>query len=89
MFPATFSRGSGEGDMSAPHRRYLGTWTLPSGNSCDVYLGPDSDLACEWDDPPAPSWPATDVDYYERVTFPAILQAVARATGQRVLGVTG
>ena len=66
--------------------RYLGSWTLPSGNSCDVYLGPAGALACAWDTPPSPAWPAADVAHYERVTFPAILQAVAMATGQRVLG---
>jgi len=69
-------------------RRYLGSWTLPSGNSCDVYLGAGGALACEWDDPPSPSWPAADVEHYQRVTFPEILLAVATATGQRVLGVT-
>jgi hypothetical protein len=68
-------------------RRYLGSWTLPSGNSCDVYLGPDGALACEWDIPPSPAWPPTDVDHWERVTFPTILQAIASVTGQRVLGV--
>lgn len=68
-------------------RRYLGSWTLPSGNACNVYLGPGSALACEWDEPPSPAWPSQDVEHYERVTFPAILRAVATATGQRVLGV--
>jgi hypothetical protein len=72
-----------------PSRRYLGTWTLPSGNSADVYLGPDGQLSCEWDTPPSPSWSAVDLAHYQRVTFPAILQAVAWATGQRVLGVQG
>ncbi len=68
-------------------RRYLGSWTLPSGNSADVYLSPDGALACEWDTSPSPAWPPADMDYYEQVTFPAILQAVARVTGSRVLGV--
>ena len=66
--------------------RYLGSWTLPSGNACNVYLGP-AGLACEWDRPPSPSWPRADVDYWETTTFPAILHAVATATGRRVLGV--
>lgn len=70
-----------------PRRRYLGSWTLPSGNSADVYLGPGPALACEWDTPPSPAWPAADVEHYERVTFPEIMRAVAVATGQRVLGV--
>jgi hypothetical protein len=70
-----------------PGRRYLGSWTLPSGNSADVYLGPDGQLACEWDTPPGPIWPAADVEHYQAVTFPEILRAIARVTGQTVLGV--
>lgn len=74
--------------MSDPRRRYLGSWTLPSGNSADVYL----DLArgaldCEWTTAPSPAWPRSDVEHYLAVTWPAILQAVATATGQGVLGV--
>ncbi len=68
-------------------RRYLGSWTLPSGNSCNAYLGSGAALACEWDAPPGPSWPAEDVAHYQAVTFPAILRAVADATGRPVLGV--
>ena len=68
-------------------RRYLGTWTLPSGNSADVYLGPGEALACEWDVAPSPTWSAEDVAHYQAVTFPEILRAIATATGQRVLGV--
>ena len=75
--------------------RYLGSWTLPSGNSCNVYLARDivpgtiraDALRCEWDRPPSPFWPRADVDYWETTTFPAILHAVATAMGQRVLGV--
>ena len=67
-------------------RRYLGSWTLPSGNSADVYLDGHR-LACEWDTPPSPTWPAEDVEHYTNITFPSILQAVATATGQRVVGV--
>ena len=67
-------------------RRYLGSWTLPSGNSCDVYLAAEG-LACEWDTPPSPAWSAEDLAHYQAVTFPEILRAVATATGQRVLGV--
>jgi hypothetical protein len=69
-------------------RRYLGSWVLPSGNSANVYLDLASGrIACEWDKPPSPSWPASDVEHWERVTFPAIISAVASATGKRVLGV--
>jgi hypothetical protein len=68
-------------------RRYLGTWTLPSGNSANVYLGPDQVLACEWDVPPGPRWPPEDLAHYQAVTLPELLHAVAAVTGQRVLGV--
>ena len=67
-------------------RRYLGSWTLPSGNSADVYLDGGA-LHCRWDRPPSPAWPAEDVRHYEAVTFPEILRAVVSVTGQRVLGV--
>ena len=70
-----------------PRDRYLGSWTLPSGNSCNVYLAAAGDLHCEWDRPPSPSWPRADVEHYQRVTFPEIMRAVATATGQNVLGV--
>ena len=73
--------------MSRPRRRYLGSWTLPSGNSCNVFLDPDAALACEWDRPPSPDWPAEDVEHYRTVTFPEIVRAVAAVTGQHVLGV--
>jgi len=77
-------------------RRYLGSWTLPSGNACDVYLMRmprpgvlDLDgVQCQWDAPPSPAWPPEDVEHYQRVTFPEICRAVATLTGQRVLGVT-
>lgn len=81
--------------MSA-RRRYLGSWTLPSGNSCDVYLAAGikpgtvrlDGLTCEWDHPPSPAWPSAVVEHWQRVTFPEILRAVATATGQNVLGVS-
>lgn len=69
-------------------RRYLGSWTLPSGNSVDVYLDPSHRLECGWDRPPSPAWPAEDVEHWHEVTFPEILRAVATATGNRVVGVT-
>ena len=67
--------------------RYLGSWVLPSGNSCDVRLGPGERLECAWDVAPSPAWPPEDVEHYRRVTFPAIVRAVADATGRRGLGV--
>lgn len=70
-----------------PARRYLGTWTLPSGNSVDVYLESTGRLSCEWDEPPSARWSDEDVAHYETVTFPALMQAVARVTRQRILGV--
>ena len=72
--------------MPAADRRYLGTWALPSGNSCNVYLAVDG-LAVEWDVPPSPAWSAEDLAHYQTLTFPEMLRAVATATGQRVLGV--
>jgi hypothetical protein len=68
-------------------RRYLGSWTLPSGNCCNVYLT-TTGLVCEWDTAPSPAWPKADLEHWHAVTFPAILRAVADVTGQRVLGVT-
>lgn len=65
---------------------YLGSWTLPSGNSCDVYLI-DGQLSCGWDLPPSPAWPQLDAEHWRAVTFPEILRAIAAVTGQRVLGV--
>jgi hypothetical protein len=69
-------------------RDYLGSWTLPSGNSTDVYLNPGYRLECRWDRPPSPAWSAEDVAHWRAVTFPEILRAVATAMRQRVLGVT-
>jgi hypothetical protein len=74
--------------VTAQRRHYLGSWTLPSGNSADVYLTDDAQLACEWDVPPSPRWPAADVEHWRAVTFPEILRAIAAATRQRVLGVS-
>jgi hypothetical protein len=34
-------------------------WTLPSGNSANVYLAPDGQLACYWDAPPPTGPPRT------------------------------
>lgn len=86
-----------EGLSVKPKRRYLGSWTLPSGNSCDVYLTLPlprrgevavNGLACEWDTPPSPAWSDEDRLHWRLVTFPAIVRAVAIATGQRVAGVS-
>ena len=67
--------------------RYLGSWTLPSGNSADVYWSPDGGLSCLWDVPP-PAWLAADLAHWRAVTFPEILRAVAEVTRQPVLGVS-
>ena len=56
-------------------RRYLGSWTLPSGNSCDVYLAREG-LRLQWDRPPSHDWPPEDVVHYRAVTLPEILRAV-------------
>jgi len=70
-------------------RRYLGSWTLPSGNSADVYLDMASGgLECSWDTPPSPAWPQGDVEHYRAVTFPEIVRAIATVTGQRVVGLS-
>ena len=69
-------------------RRYLGAWTLPSGNSVDVYLTPEHQIECEWDRSPSPAWPAEDVEHWRAVTFPDVLRAIAATTGERVLGVS-
>jgi hypothetical protein len=69
-------------------RRYLGSWTLPSGNSAVVYVNlKQGRLDFHWDQPPAPDWPAADVEHYRAVSWPEIVRALAAATGQRVLGV--
>jgi len=69
--------------------RYLGTWTLPSGNSCDVYLISNGQTSCGWDGPLTPAWPWTDLEVGgRRVSFPDILRAVATAAGRKVLGLS-
>jgi hypothetical protein len=56
----------------------LGTWTCPSGNSVDVFLGPPSEqprgIHLEWDSPP-PLSPADEI-YYVGVIRPAIVQLI-------------
>jgi hypothetical protein len=66
-------------------RTYLGSWVLPSGNSCDVYMDRAGEMLCYWD--AAPAWPRSDLDHWDAVTFPEILRAIARATGERALGI--
>jgi hypothetical protein len=83
-------------DLLMSRELYLGSYVLPSGNSCDVWLARDlrpgtlryGGLRCEWDRPPSPSWPRGDIEHWRAVTWPAIVRAIATATGQRVLGVT-
>jgi hypothetical protein len=89
LVPASRRGADRGGGGRVTRRRYLGSWALPSANSCDVYLGAGGQLALEWDDPPSPSWPRADVEHYRNITFPEILRAVATATGQSVLGVQG
>ena len=57
-------------------RTRLGTWTCPSGNSCDVFIVPGTEvpeLALEWD-----RFPLSDGDkaYYLVVLLPAITRRV-------------
>ena len=69
-------------------RRYIDSWCLPSGNSCDVFWSTEGALSCEWDTVPHPAWPAEDLQHWRAVVFPHILAAVAEVTGSRVLGVS-
>jgi hypothetical protein len=68
--------------------RYLGTWTLPSGNACSAYFAADGQLTLEWETLPGPTWPAEDLLHYRFTTFPEICRALARETGKRILGVS-
>ena len=67
--------------------QYVGTWTLPSGNSTDIYWV-DGFIEAHWDHAPDDTWPDEDVAYWRRVTFPAVILALQRLTGQRILGVS-
>ena len=62
----------------SPRDRYLGSWTLPTGNTADVYLFAGR-LECRWNRPPSPAWPRADVEHW---------RVVATVTGQDVLGVS-
>lgn len=48
----------------------LGSWTCPSGNSCDVFLRPEApgidQIMFEWDAPP-PLLPADERYYFETI----------------------
>ena len=65
--------------------KYLGSWILPSGNSVDVYLLPHRPgdppglrhVGLRWDEPPSPSWPSEDFEYYQRVIVPALAAALS------------
>jgi hypothetical protein len=74
--------------VKPPRRRYLGSWVLPSGNSCDAYITPDHALMCEWDTPPSSGWPDEDFEHWKSITFPELIRVIAIATGRRVLGVS-
>ena len=72
--------------------RYLGSWTLPSGNSCDVYVSICEETFAgeghiEWAKPLSPSWPASDLHHWRHITLPDIARAVGELTGKRVMGV--
>lgn len=68
--------------------RYLGTWTLPSGNRGDVYLAAEGWLECRWDTPPSPSWSREDLRHWREISWPEVLRAVASATGKSVVGIS-
>jgi hypothetical protein len=57
--------------ISTMRRHRLGSWTLPSGNSCDVFIigsdGAIRRMAFEWDSPPPFRDVADRVDYMMRV----------------------
>jgi hypothetical protein len=53
----------------------LGSWTLPSGNACDVDLA-DTAVNIRWDRLPVCQGPLDRVDYEHRI-LPAILKACA------------
>ena len=68
-------------------RQRIGSWTLPSGNSCDVYLS-DADLWFKWDVAPSKAWTQEDIEHYKTVVYPAVLIEVARIRDETVaLGV--
>jgi hypothetical protein len=74
--------------LDYPHlreRERLGSWTLPSGNSCDVCCSAETGIAIAWAQPPSPAWSREDQDYYTQVLRPAIAARVAEHMNQRVL----
>lgn len=74
--------------MSSANKRFkLGSWTLPSGNSCEVYFAPGGHLQVEWDVEPSPQWSPTDIQAWRERTFPEIVQAVQDLTGVKSAGV--
>ena len=63
------------------NRRKLGTWSIPSGNSVDVYLkgaGGGASIACEWDTLPLSE---SDIAYYADVVAPQLMERVREALG--------
>ena len=58
-----------------------------SGSAGDRKSSAPGPLLTIRDVAPSPAWPPEDVEHYRRVTFPAIVRAVADATGRRGLGV--
>jgi hypothetical protein len=73
-----------------PHR--LGSWTLPSGDSCDVDLIETVEGVAElrfwWDS--GPPFVPEDARYYQIVVLPAVMKLVQEYTEKigRVLVVT-
>lgn len=67
----------------------IGSWTLRSGNSCDVTVEGDPDervlISCAWDSPtpfsPVDSW------YYETVVRPRVVRRVMAYVGKPSAGV--
>jgi hypothetical protein len=63
---------------AAMKRPKLGSWTCPSGNRVDVFLGPESQrprtIALEWDAPPPLA--ADDELYYVAIIRPAVVQRI-------------
>ncbi len=70
--------------------RFLGQWTLPSGNRCTVALVADHGswvhVHHEWwpGTPPGLSWSAEDWSVYLLSVSPAVTRLVSEHTGKRI-----
>jgi hypothetical protein len=69
----------GQGARVSEPRILLGSWTCPSGNSCDVFLRPEApgidQIMFEWDAPP-PLLPP-DEQYYVETILPELTGRIA------------